>query len=114
MLKRKITADDGQSYATAFAIGAFHQDPKLHRDRLSPPPRFWHKLLRHPHREGFVKAAQTEFEALDRKEAFQVMAKDDISKKSDILPLTWIFDYKFDHNGYLARYKARICVRGDL
>jgi hypothetical protein len=50
---------------------------------------------------------------LGRKEAFQVVSKADISK-SGVLPLTWIFEYKFDHNGYLARYKARICVRGDL
>ena len=26
----------------------------------------------------------------------------------------WVFTYKFDTNGYLIKYKARICVRGDL
>jgi len=30
------------------------------------------------------------------------------------LPLKWVFDYKFDQDGYLRRCKARICVRGDL
>ncbi|PHH88078.1 hypothetical protein CDD83_8026 [Cordyceps sp. RAO-2017] len=30
------------------------------------------------------------------------------------LPLKWVFTYKFDQDGYLQRYKARICVRGDL
>jgi hypothetical protein len=68
-------------------------------------------LLRHPHREGFTRAAQTEHDALDNKETFQIVAKSGIT---GVLPLTWIFDYKFDHNGYLTRYKARICVRGDL
>ena len=31
-----------------------------------------------------------------------------------VLPLLWVFTYKFDTDGYLLKYKARICVRGDL
>ena len=42
---------------------------------------------------------------------FQVVSK---QNGSYIIPLTWVFDYKFDYNGYLTRYKARICIRGDL
>jgi len=30
------------------------------------------------------------------------------------LPLTWVFTYKFDKHGFLQKFKARICVRGDL
>ena len=30
------------------------------------------------------------------------------------LPLTWVFTYKFDKQGFLQKFKARICVRGDL
>ena len=26
----------------------------------------------------------------------------------------WVFDYKFDEDGYLLKYKARLVVRGDL
>ena len=26
----------------------------------------------------------------------------------------WVFSYKFDENGYLLKYKARLVVRGDL
>jgi hypothetical protein len=112
---RKPTAKVSQSYAAAFhqafSVGISHQDPNRHRDKLPLLPRFWHELLRHPHREGFIKAAQTEFQALGRKETFQIVDKGGVT---GVLPLTWIFDYKFDHNGYLARYLARICVRGDL
>jgi hypothetical protein len=31
-----------------------------------------------------------------------------------VLPLLWVFTYKFDTDGYLLKYKARICIRGDL
>jgi hypothetical protein len=30
------------------------------------------------------------------------------------LPLTWVFTHKFDKQGFLQKFKARICVRGDL
>src|SRR5439155_8126477 len=36
------------------------------------------------------------------------------SPQSKPLPLKWHFTYKFDQEGYLMKYKARICVRGDL
>jgi hypothetical protein len=38
-----------------------------------------------------------------------------VPKISDIkvIPLTWVFTYKLDTDGYLAKFKARICVRGD-
>jgi hypothetical protein len=26
----------------------------------------------------------------------------------------WVFKYKFDSDGFLAKFKARLCVRGDL
>lgn len=34
--------------------------------------------------------------------------------RRDILPLLWVFKYKFDNDGYLSKSKARICVRGDV
>jgi Reverse transcriptase (RNA-dependent DNA polymerase) len=33
---------------------------------------------------------------------------------TQVLPLKWVFTHKLDPAGYLLRYKARICVRGDL
>ena len=39
-----------------------------------------------------------------------------VRKTSEIktIPLTWVFAYKFDTNGYVTKFKARIFVRGDL
>jgi hypothetical protein len=31
-----------------------------------------------------------------------------------VLPLKWVFTYKFNSDGHLVKLKARICVRGDL
>jgi hypothetical protein len=30
------------------------------------------------------------------------------------LPLKWVFLYKFNKDGYLYKFKARLVVRGDL
>ncbi len=31
-----------------------------------------------------------------------------------LLPLLWVFTYKFGPDGFLQKHKAQICVRGDL
>jgi hypothetical protein len=33
---------------------------------------------------------------------------------NQVLPLLWVFTYKFDTDGYVTKFKTRICVRGDL
>ena len=34
--------------------------------------------------------------------------------KAFIIPLKWVFTYKFDADGFLEKFKARLCVRGDF
>jgi hypothetical protein len=31
-----------------------------------------------------------------------------------VIPVRWVFIYKFDTDGFLAKFKARLVVRGDL
>jgi hypothetical protein len=31
-----------------------------------------------------------------------------------LLPLMWVWTYKFDENNYLAKYKAKLVARDDL
>jgi hypothetical protein len=84
-----------------------------HRDDLPPEPSNWLEMMRHPHRDAFVEAAALEVKTLEKKGTYQEMDRP-TDRSIQILPLTWVFTYKFDSNGLLVKYKARICVRGDL
>jgi hypothetical protein len=63
---------------------------------------------------GFLAATQTEFKALQNKGMFESIPLTPQIASQTVLPLIWVFIYKFDTDGYLLKYKARICVRGDL
>ena len=77
-------------------------------------------MLAYPNAIEFKKAADKEFNTLYAKNTFEYIEQTDIEqtdfKKTDkkILPLMWIFKYKFDTDGCLIKYKARLCARGDL
>lgn len=90
------------------------RDPtQIHCDNLPPPPRHWNELKHHPHGKQFTAAASTEFSKCWSKGTF---ARPDITVSyiDDAVPLMWVFTYKFDQDGYLLKYKARLVVRGDL
>ena len=60
-----------------------------------------------------MEACAREIHTLTEKSTFTIMEKPkDVSKQ--VLPLHWVFAYKFDQDGYLVKLKARICVHGDL
>ena len=86
---------------------------RSHRDGLPPEPKNWTQLLRHPHKDQWIQAANIEFEHLTKRETFETVSKD-TATEANILPLTWVFKYKFDTDGFLLKHKARLCVRGDL
>jgi hypothetical protein len=99
----------------AFAAGInppqAYQRP--YRDDLPPEPDNWNELMKHPHRDAFVEAAKVEIKALGKKGTYQEVDRP-TDRSIQVLPLTWVFNYKFDSNGMLVKHKARICVRGDL
>ena len=96
-------------FHAAFTTGITKR--QVHRDQLPPPPVTWRALTKHPYAEGFRQAAKLEYKALKSKNTFRIVKQ---SSQSKPLPLKWHFTYKFDQEGYLTKYKARICVRGDL
>ena len=84
---------------------------RIHRDELPPPPKNWRELQKHPHRAGFNAAMRKEYQAVADRGTFVIEPR---PYRHQVLPLIWVFTYKFDMDGYLLKYKARLCVRGDL
>jgi hypothetical protein len=67
------------------------------------------------HKQGFIAAMQREISDVKRKDTYKTITwKEFNARDNEVLPLLWVFKYKFDSGGYLIKYKARICVRGDL
>ena len=97
-------------YHAAFANNPVPKK-RLHRDEFPEEPKSWKHMLKHPHMQQFSQAANREFEHLQSRGTFKLANKATV--KTDILPLVWVFKYKFDNDGYLIKHKARLCVRGD-
>ncbi|CRL22251.1 Reverse transcriptase, RNA-dependent DNA polymerase [Penicillium camemberti] len=109
---RRARKDDDFAYATtmqpldeeppallhAFAAGLYAEKPdcRRHRDNLPPPPKHWKDVINHPFQQGFLAVIKKEIHSLFKKETVE------------------IFTYKFDQNGFLVKFKARIYIRGDL
>src|SRR5947209_15490312 len=68
-------------------------------------------MLKHPHRLGFQAAAEKEFRSLEQWGTFKPTTH---STGKQVLPLMWVFTYKCNQDSYLVKYKARLCIRGDL
>jgi hypothetical protein len=68
-------------------------------------------MLKHPLRDEFIASATLEYKTIQDKGTVRVVEQ---LQASQIIPLHWVFTYKFNENGYLLKTKACICVRGDL
>ena len=68
-------------------------------------------MIRHPFAREFRKAAQAEYDELRLRETFTPVAR---PERARAIPLIWVFTYKLDADGFLTKFKARLCVRGDL
>lgn len=86
----------------------------IHRSQLPPVPQSWRDVKKHPYRKEFTEAIHTEWDAVTRHGTYKVVPQPSRSEQIRVLPLRWAFGYKFDDDGYLTKFKARICVRGDL
>jgi hypothetical protein len=94
----------------AFFAGTMH---KIHQSTLPPEPYSWKDLSNHPYGLQFKEAAENEWKQVLQNKTLEFVYNNDMPNKQRI-PLTWVFKYKVDNYGFLAKFKARICVRGDL
>ena len=105
-------------YYSAFSTIWKSAKPKgLHRDNFPPCPKSWKQILKHPYNQEFLQAAEKEYRSIESKETFEYIAENDsrvqeYSQKP--LPLMWTLVYKFDENGFLDKFKARLVARRDL
>ena len=111
--KAADTRDSGRERGvhSAFAAAA-DAGQQVHRRSLPRAPANYRELANHSERIGFEEVMRQEIHNLHLKGTVEEIAKDQIN--GQLLPLMWIFTYKFDKHGYLVKYKARLVVRGDL
>ena len=96
---------------TVFAA-AVQGDHRPHRDQLVKVPKYYRDLHKHLYRMQFKEACRVELCNLLRKRTWTLICRETVNMQ--ILPLKWVFTYKFDEDGYLLKCKARIYIRGDL
>jgi hypothetical protein len=98
-----------------FATSFHGHRGRLHRTEMPPEPRNWTEMLKHPLSQDFQIAARTEYSGLSQKHTFRIINEAEAEAGNhQILPVKWVFTYKFNENGYYTKAKARIVVRGDL
>ena len=85
----------------------------LYQDILPPLPKSQKQMQKHLYIIEFKKVVDKEFNALLNKGTFEYINKSKVDKQEP-LPLMQVFTYKFDQDGYLIKYKARLVARGDL
>lgn len=89
---------------------------RWHRDDLPPEPSNLRHLRNHRFKTEFDAAFDREIQALVDMGAYKPVPKSH-AEGAQILPLTVVFKYKFDNEGFLLPgndgFKTRVCVRGD-
>ena len=82
------------------------------RTTKDPDTLTWDEAIKDSSRSEWLKAAQTEIDALVKKGTWDEVKQEEATTK--ILPGTWVFRRKRTPDGRIKKFKARFCVRGDL
>jgi transposase InsO family protein len=103
--------EEAPGFFAAFSTGVLDTTLQPHRDEVPPEPENWKDMLKHPCKEDFLAGARLEVSELTSKKTFRHV---DRPTGVQVIPLKWAFQYKYDTNGFIVKYKSRLCVRGDL
>lgn len=104
------SSDDSENHVL-LAFSAAAKRNYGHRDDLPPEPKSWKEMMNHPMSAHFRAAAHKEMRALIAKHTWDEVLR---PTRANILPTKWVFKYKPDTDGYITKFKARLCARGDL
>jgi hypothetical protein len=74
---------------------------KIHRSQVPRAPRSYQELESHLFGEQFRQAAQKEYREIWSKGCFAKTTHTAETADAEVLPLMWVFTYKFDEDGYL-------------
>ena len=114
-LEKAHQSDYLSSFANEISkIDHSDETPRIHQSQLPPPPRHYNTLGTHAFGKQFLQALHKEWNSLREKGCFRKTDKTKITADAEVLPLMWVFSYKTGENGFLASFKARLVVRGDL
>lgn len=104
-----------QQYYLSFSTASlgFKNEFRWTRDTLPPAPKGWSQMIRHRFATEFSRAAEKEYQTLQGKDTW-VHEEKEVPDYAEIIPVIWIFSYKFDADGVLTKFKAGLCARGDL
>lgn len=65
-------------------------------------------------REQYLEAMDVEVQALQRATTWRIVPRSEVPQGANVLPLTWVFKLKRYPDGRPRKFKARLCVRGDM
>ncbi|KAF4474457.1 Copia protein [Colletotrichum fructicola Nara gc5] len=108
-LSTDTSKDKDTMDASAYDLGI------IYRKDLPPEPTTYAEAKQHQYWPKWLAAMNVENKIVWKKGTFEAIRLQDVDQEEHrILPLRWVFTYKFDKHGRLLKFKARICVRGDL
>jgi len=90
------------------------EKPRLHRNQLPLEPEHWKDAMKYRFKDKWIYAAEIKKKSLEKMGTFSIDNDPRQLNQVLVLPLRWVFTYKFDSDSYLTRFKARILVRRDL
>jgi len=115
LLHMNPDSDELESAQAFFTPMAFAAAMKRRTKTPDPDTPSYRDAMSGPHREEFIKAMSVEISQLVEKETWHhAMLRSHVPAGHKVIPLTWVFRIKRLPNGELNKFKARICVRGDL